>query len=353
MAQEGGAAAVYDFVARTIRTAPVPQLSFRLKPHPPERAVQHALANELDKNVLFMKMLEAAGIACRFALIRDRYQGPLAERVPSLVAFNRSAVYLVEEQLYVTTASDLLPCRTLPGPMQDAPALLIQEAGTQLAKTPRARAEDEFHTTRFEATLDRDGSLTLEAAYSGQGNPAMWMRQLKDLDAQELRNELGQAAALLHPAAVLKEYSATHLADLSTPVAITLSCEIPGYAVKAGEDLMLFTLPGLAYDARDVGRPRRTHGLEWDYAERETTHGYIRLPDGFTVYALPEPAALDSPTASYKARPAFRNAAVTFDDAYELKVLSAPRDAYGEYKACRELRARLPLQRIVLKRTAP
>jgi len=35
---------------------------------------------------------------------------------------------------------------------------------------------------------------------------------------------------------------------------------------------------------------------------------------------------------------------------YELKVQDAPPEAYGEYKACKELRADIPRQRVILTR---
>ena len=346
---EGGAGAIHDFLARTIRTANVPQRAYRIVPHAPADTFRRGLANTLDKNFLFYKMLEAADIPCAFALVRGRQQGPPADAVPSLLEFNRSAVYLKGEDRFETVETEVLPCGALPGNMYGAPALVIGSGGSVLTATQAPRPEEELDAVRFDASLNDKGTLSLTVTYSGTRNTGVWMRNLKDADERELRNTLEQIAGYLHPSARLEKYSTTDLADLTVTPAITLECTVPGYAVKAG-DLMLFDLPAVAYSAAGVGRPTRTHDLFWDHVQRETCEGSIRLPEGFTVYSMPEAVSFDSATASYSATLDAGDGTVTFADAYDLWVQEAPPTAYGEYKGCQEARANLPRQRIILTR---
>jgi len=187
---ENGPEAVHNFIARAVRTAPVPHLNYRILPHLPEESFRRSLANELDKNFLYFKMLEAAGIPCAFALVRGRNQGSLVDAVPSLHAFNRSAVYLKKDGRFATVASDVLPFGALPGAMHSAPALIIEAGAGTLTTTQQPRPEDELDATRFEAVLDANGALVLEVTYSGTANVGVWMRNLKDADEQELRNIL-------------------------------------------------------------------------------------------------------------------------------------------------------------------
>ncbi|MEA3364998.1 MAG: hypothetical protein U9Q79_05100, partial [Candidatus Hydrogenedentes bacterium] len=129
-----------------------------------------------------------------------------------------------------------------------------------------------------------------------------------------------------------------------------LHCRIPEYAVTAGEDLMMFTLPGVSYSAHQVGRPAREFGLFWDRVAMETTEGTIALPEGYEVYSLPTDEDFDSNVASYEASLSAKHGTVMFQDAYRLKVAEAPASAYPDYKQCLETRAGLARQRIILRK---
>ena len=346
--EAGDIEAIHNHVARNVRTAPIPHLAFSMTPSPPAEVAQRGLANELDKNFLYLRLLEAVGIECVFALVRDRDEGPIAEGVPSIRAFNRSAVYLVKAKRFSNVSSDRLGFDALPANLQDAPALLIRPGESRLTRTQQARPKDELDATSFEAVLDAQGDLDLSVTYMAKGNNAAWMRGLKDLDDSQLRNQLEQIAGYLHPAARLENYQAADFADLAMTPSLTLECAIPGYAVKAGDDLMLFDIPAIHYEAGDVGRPAREHALFWAHVSREATTGVVRLPEAYKVYALPEGIKLDSATAAYRARLRKRRGAIRFEDTFDLKVSEAPTEAYADYKECKELRADLGRKRIIL-----
>jgi hypothetical protein len=350
LAQKGGAEAIHNFVAKTIRTAPVPQLSFHLIPRAPDATAQRGLANELDKNFLYFNLLKAAGVECVFALVRDRGQGPLSRDVPSLQAFDRSAVYLVKEKVFSNAASDQIPFGVLPAGLQDAPALLAATSGAVLTQTQQSRLDEEQVSTRFDASLDAEGGLELTVTFTATGNSGSWMRAFKDLDEQKLRNQLQQFAGSIHPAAVMREYKTSDFADLTVTPSITLTCAIPGFAIKAGGDLMLFNIPVIDYQAGDVGRPTREHDLFWRQVERRAVSGAIHLPEGFAVYALPGKVRFDSPIVAYTAKLKKHRGNIEFKDTFDLKAAQAPREAYPGYKHCMELRADLARQRIILVR---
>jgi len=350
LAKQDGAAAIHDYVAKTIRTAPVPQHEFRFQPHPPDASAARNLANELDKNVLYCAMLKAAGIDCAFALVRDRGQGPLAESVPSLRAFHRSAVYLAKGRTFSTTVSDRLSFDTLPGDLQGSSALVFFDKGAKLLETPVAKPESELDETHFAGTLREDGGLDLTVTYSGTGNAQAALRTLKDLDEQQLRHQLEGVAARLHPAALLKTYKTSDLADLTVTPSVTLTCMIPGYATKAGEDLMLFNLPAVDYNAGDVGRPTREHVLFWFHAVRAHVAGSIELPKGFTVYARPENVRIKSKTVAYSAKFDVKSDVLRFEDTYDIRTLTALASAYPGYKRAQEARAGLARQRIIIEK---
>jgi len=348
--EAGGVEAIHNHVARNVRMAPIPHRAYRMIPTAPAEAAQRGLANELDKTFLYLRMLEAVAVDCVFALVRDRDEGPIAEGVPSIRAFNRSAVYLVKPKRFSSVSSDQLAFGALPASLQGAPALQIRSGESGLTWTQQPRPKDELDATSFEAVLDSGGNLELSVTFTAEGNNAAWLRGFKDLDDSQLRNRLEQIAGYLHPAGRLEDYETTDFADLTATPSLTLACAIPGYAVKGGEDLMLFDIPAIHYDAGDVGRPAREHALFWSHVSREATSGVLRFPKEYRVYALPESVKLISDTVAYEARLKKRGGAIRFEDAFDLKAAEAPAGAYADYKACKELRADLGRQRIILTR---
>lgn len=351
LAKQGGARAIYNHVVRSVRTVPVAQAQFRMTPHAPGDVVKRGLANELDKNVLYFKMLEAAGIPSSFALVRDRIQGPAPTGVCSLRAFGRCAVYLPLERKFSTTVNDKLSFDVLPAEFQGGSALLANADARALLPIARARPEQELTPSTVEATLSDSGDLEMTVTYHAIGNAEAGLRAPKDLDDQRLRNQMEQMAGTLHSSAVLKDFKKTDLADLDVPPSLTLTCSVPGYAVKAGEDLLLFNLPGVEYDAGDVGSPEREYPLFFPHVGSDRTTVTVHLPSGYKVYSLPGKAKFKSKTAAYKAKFKKQANTLVFTDDYRLNVDCAPATAYPDYKHCKELRADLARKRVILMKT--
>jgi len=347
LAGQGGGQVIHDFIARSVRTLPVPHKNYRVVPHAPDDTVRRGMANELDKNFLYCRMLEAAGIPASFALVRGRDAGPLCGEVPSIRAFDRSAVYLDGDKKFTSVTSDVVPYGTLPAPVQNSPALVVDGNPATLATTQLSPLDKEKLATTFDSTLEPDGTLDLEITFTGDGNTGAWMRSMKTLNREQLRNQLQQIASSLHHAAVLNDFNVTDFADLAVTPAITLDLTIPGFAVKAG-DLLLLNIPGVMYDAGDVGRPTREFDMYWSQVVSETTSGVIRLPDGLRPYAMPENVKFDSGTVAYQAAVKPNGQTIEFTDAYQLKTPAAPSEAYPDYKKCIESRANLARQRIIL-----
>ena len=364
LAAEGGAEAIHNYVTRNIRLAPVPHWHYSVVPRPAGETLERGIANPLDKNFAYFQLLRAAGIDCNFALVRGRGDGPLPEQVPSLKGFKKSAVFLREEHHFSVAGQDTFDFHCIPGDLQDTMALLIEEEKAVLVKTSRVAPEQEWDATHFDGTLSAEGALELTVTYTSLGTTGAWLRGLKDMDDEQLRNQIQQIAGYLHPAAALKEYTVTDLADLRVTPELALHCTIPGYAVSAGPDIMMMRLPAVFYSAQDVGAPARDARLYWDNVVRETTTGTITLPKGFLAYSLPEDLHFDScipkspfeggfrgmSIVRYEAKTKAEGDTIAFRDQYDLEALEAPAEAYAVYKECREERARIPRQRIILMR---
>ena len=351
LAQEGGARAIYNHVAKTIRTVPVPQTQFRMTPHPAADVIKRRVGNELDKNAVYYQMLEAAGIPCTFTLIRDRRQGRPPLMVDSIREYGRSAVYLPQEKKYVTTFGDVFSFDTIPADFQSAYALPITASKANAEWITCEMPEKEKVASNVDAVLSAEGNLEMTVTYTAIGNAEAAFRAMKDLDEDQFRVQMQQMAGTLHPAAILKDYKKTDFADLNVAPSLTLTCSIPGFATKAGDDLMLFNLPGLEYNAGDVGRPDRTLPLFFPHVTSESSHVAVRFPKGYNVYAMPDNIKTKSPLVTYQGRFKKTHDTIEFDDAYRLKANSASKEAYPAYKHCHEMRAEIARQRIILTKT--
>jgi hypothetical protein len=346
---EGGVDSVHSFVAREVATAPVPHAAFRPVPHAPGDVLREGLANELDKNFLLCSMLQAAGVDARFALVRGRNQGPLAEEVAALAAFNRSAVYLPKEKRFLSASSDRLDLRAFPGELQGAPALVFGPDDVAPCTTPVAKPKHEHDATYFEGTLDASGTLALDVTYTGSGNAVSGLRDLQTMDDQQLRRVAEQVAAGIHPNAKLESCETHYLEDLTQSPALHLRVTVPGFAATAGDNL-LFSLPTVNYTASSVGRPEREYDLQWDHRLLRTVEGVVHLPDGYAPYFRPAKVRHRSDVADYIGRVRVRDGVLRFSDQYTLKVLDAPASRYPSYKECVERQADLARQRVILRR---
>ncbi len=349
LAAQGGAGAIHDFVARNVRLAPVPIFAYSLVPRPGDETLRLGMGNELDKNFLYYQMLEAAGVPCSFALLRDRSEGPACLGVASLRGFSHGGVYLEKERTFSDASIDVLPFGVLPGLLQGGWALPVT-ADAEPVRIEEASLKDEPQTVEFDARLDTEGNLSMTVTLRACGNQAAPFRGLKTLSDQDVRVQLQQLVSDNHPGGILNSYTTTDLADLSVPPVITLECTVPGYGVTAGDDLMMFNVPLTGFSAEEVGRPDRELGLFWNNKMRQRIEGVIHLPAGFRVYSMPQKVAFKSSVADYKVR--FKKAAskLEFRQTYDLKVSSAPASAYSDYKQSLELRADLARQRIILMR---
>ncbi len=345
----GSAQAIHDYVARNVRAVPVPFRAYSLLPRSGNETAKRGLANELDKNFLYYQMLKAADIPCTFSLLRDRTHGPLCSKVASLSALQHCAVYLEKEKAFSEAATGVLAFGVLPGVFQGGEALPIA-AGAKPVEVVETTLKDETETTEYNATLNVDGNLDIQIKLSAMGNQENAYRALKDLSDEEIRIQLQQLVSAIHPTAVLKDFTTTDLSDLSISPVLTVNCSVDGYAVKAGEDLMMFNVPGLEFSAAQVGRPERQHGLFWNQRGREIVTGTIQLPDGFELHSVPEKVNFKSSVADFAAQFKKEASNLAFTQTYDLKVSQAPADAYPEYKESQELRADLSRQRVILKK---
>ena len=131
----------------------------------------------------------------------------------------------------------------------------------------------------------------------------------------------------------------------------TIRYEIPRYAQPCGEEFMILRLPGVDYDAYEVGRDGREFPLRLDNRDLSRTVARLKLPEGLELYTLNRPVKAVSALLDYEASFAREGRDLVFKDSYLVKATAAPAKEYAGYKRAVEAMARLAQGWIVLKRS--
>lgn len=337
---------LYKFVAKEIYPVDVGMEDYSYIPKSTTTILRERMGNDLDRSYLLYGLLLAAGLKPEFVLARTQTRGPLLEGVPSLGQFDRALLRLGDEWLSVESRRSF---GDLPGELQGVKGLLIGSGG-EVVTIPIAPPEAEALQSELELWLSPSGDLTgvWELRYSGEAGASV--RWLRNLSPEEQKIELQGWITKLSPRAQLDHYELSDLEDLDEPVWVRLNYQIPGYAIRGGKDYLAFTLPGLGYSAREVGKPERRHPLSWERCEAIINRIIIHLPEGYRVYHLPDPPREVSPYASYEGEFKSEGKILRFEDRYIRTATRIPPEGYQEYKGCWERMARFAQQLLVLKR---
>ena len=367
------AESIYGFMVNEIRTIPAPYSAYGLVPQDVNEVFGRKYGNNLDKSVLFLTMLECAGVPAKLCLIAPQSRGVLMEEVPSLGHFTDCLVRIevkggpwqalrrgvrrvlrreAPETDYVIASvlNERVPFGYLAPGYQCVRGLLIDEDHARLVSTPLLPGEREAMINTVDVEISEEGDFTVREQTRYLGETAASIRGFKVLRQEELTKRIQEMVAGIHPHAVMVSYQISDLADLDVPVELTVVYQIPDYPLRAGEKLMVFHLPNLEYSAAEVGKPTRIHPLDWSSRAMSTNQYTVRLPDGFTANYLPEDVTYDTPLMTYAAGFESRGSTIVFSDEYRRHLIEAPEGMYPVYKKGVETRAKLSREWVVLER---
>ena len=349
---EAKARAIYTYLVKEIRTIPVPYCVHTLVPSDVNTVYRRKYGNDLEKTLLAVAMLRAAGLAAAPGLARPQSSGALMRSVPSLGQFTQclARVRLDGKDYYLQVLDEKRPLDVLASDCRDVWALLLDEKAPALVKTPLPPAEADGTRRSFEVTIQADGTFDVRETVRHDGLAAIGVRGLKVMKDAERERHFQQAVSQAHTNAELLSYRLSDLNDLSVPVEVALHYRLRDYAVRAGEKLMVFRLPNFKHSSHSVGKATRTHPLDWNARWRTTDHYTLRVPEGLKVSDVPQPVTFDTPLVSYRAQFRVDGSLVIFEDEFQRKSIAAPASEYASYKAFVEARAKLSKEWIVVER---
>lgn len=351
-------AALYEFVARKLRSADVPLSSTDYVPHHPSLILTESRANSLDKCSLFVHMAKSLGMKADLLFVRSRDSGNVDPAAPSIRQFN--GVIAGTEQGCVSFESNSYRFGQIPAHYEGSMALgmnlsKLSIPGVEPSAVPGLLSitmlapERHLIERDYKIKLLADNSLHIvrktvihgedEADYRG------WRFQRKAAVDKIIASQVGA----ISPNAVLIKYSISKLDDYGIPVTIETEYKITNYAQPAG-NLKLLKLPEMQGSAFVVAKPKRFLPIQRSKKRKSITRMSIETPKGFGVYFVPKSWQHKDNVLSYTAT--FKNGANKIDFVQEFSLNSeiiAPQD-YPEYKKYVETQVELMNQWLILEK---
>lgn len=250
-------------------------------------------------------MLQHAGIEAYPATIYlDRNPPPLLDDFPSN-QFNHVVLAVPTEQdtLWLEATSQTMPFAHVHSSIEDRMALLIKPDGGELVKLPASSADDNRQVRNARVDLRPTGRahVRLRTLRTGAQTDQQRLR-LTDATPKQV-NEWAKRTI----AAATVDVTSTDVSQIGTrrhEVTTTVEADLPQFASTMGN--RLFVPVNLSRFSPSVPPPldaERTlpmHVSPYPWADVDSTT--FVLPDGYTLEALPDSAAIDNEAGTFHAQ---------------------------------------------------
>ncbi|MFO0584856.1 MAG: DUF3857 domain-containing protein [Anaeromyxobacter sp.] len=294
--------AAYGFVVTQTRYVGLEFGIHGYKPYRVEQVLQRRFGDCKDKASLLHALLEAMGVDSRLVLLRMRRLGAMPEAPASLAIFNHAIAYVPDLDLWLDGTASQSGTRDLPGEDRGATVLVLEPGRPVYRTIPAARPADNVLETTFEVTLAPDGRAALAGRSRVAGVQAPEYRRAY-LAEGDRRATLEQAFNRTFPGLSVKEVAISDLGRIEDDVQMRFLLEVPDYARRDGDGLRFTPFgAGLRYAEAFASLSTRKQDLViGDPSETRFTYRY-KLPPGWAVTELPEPAAGDGEAAAFEVR---------------------------------------------------
>ncbi|MBN2565422.1 MAG: DUF3857 and transglutaminase domain-containing protein, partial [Candidatus Eisenbacteria bacterium] len=275
------------------------------EPNDAATVLENKYADTRDKAVLLISLLRAAGIEAYPALVAAGTETRFTESVPTLKQFTRIIVDVPQGGSH----------KFLDPFLDDArygfnrwgrgnTALLVRDDGSgELVQVPPFKPEENHASLKMTLALDDEGNADIEATCSLAGYFDRKTRmELKDLKPSEEQKVFDSAASGVSAGATNAGYTHSDLSDLTEPITVTQSIEVPGLAVAQG-DMMIVHLPQFPFGFASTGvypsLAERRYPFEFPCELVSELEIDLSLPEGYEVVWTPEDATVETEAATF------------------------------------------------------
>ncbi len=349
------ARAIYQDFNRTVRYLQVSPPLYSYEPRPASETFTARAGNSLDKAALLVALLQAADVDAALVLVCPQTSGVLLEDVPNVhqLVVAVVAADLPDGRVFLALNDETIRFGQLPYRFQNSRGLLVTPTSSELVDLPLNEPAQEQIAVRYEIDVSSAGDVTVKKTETYTGNDEIWQRNMwKDLQDEEIRRDLEVSLNAMHAKSQLDSYEIENLHDLAAPLRFVEQYTLTDYAIRGGDDLLVFQLPEIDYTAASVGKPARLFPMRWYRRGASTKTMHIRVPAGYRVHYAGQDYSASTPAASFTATFTTDGDVVTYEDAFVREGLEVMPAEYADYKACIETQARVAKEWIVLERVS-
>jgi hypothetical protein len=269
----------------------------------------YAFGNEI--NLVFIALARAAGFQAypvRLAARNRAFFVP--ERLdPNQLNSLVAEVLVGDAQLPGITTSKFFDPATiyclygiLPWDETDARGIRIDAHQGEIQATPVAESKDAVVRREAEFHLDAEGNLSGKLSVVYEGQEALQRRLIAiDQDEAERHKELeDQVQHLLPQGGSAKVLSAQGWTDSETPLKAEFEIQVPSYASKVGQRLLVPVGIFHLTDQQPFASTRRTHPVYLDYPWESYETVKLVLPPGMQMESLPPVSKVERGPAVYQ-----------------------------------------------------
>lgn len=249
-------------------------------------------------------LLREAGIKSYYSLIRaGENAGYITDDFPSQ-QFNHvilCAVPQPKDTVWLECTSQTLPCGYLSDFTADRFALLVDENGGQLVRTPVYGVNENTAVRKIAATLDDQATLSIKATtvYGGSQQDdihGMINNLSKDKVKEYLHEELDFATYEVTAFDYKESKSSNPLIEEK------LDIQVSNYATISGR--RLFILPNVMTRShrKMVADENRKFPVVLNYAYTDIDTVEINIPAGYTAESMPQEVSLDTRFGKYRSK---------------------------------------------------
>jgi len=345
------AASIYKWVVSKTRIVDVSVGEYGYHPHELSRILENMSGNSFDRAFLFYNLASEAGLNVDFALASS-HEKVFDQGIPSLGQLDYPLVRidLAGDYIWAELSSKYRPMGVLPEGVHGEEAVVFSGGGLEFVHLEPPSSRSEEITCSLTGEIGKDGDLEAEIHYTYRGTNQEDIRRYGDMSGDEIEWELVELISDIHPNTELRGWQLNGLNSLDSVVELVIDFESKSYAFKAGNELMVFGIPGVTYSTWGAGTQSRQWPVWFDSPYRGKHRIELRLPRGYELYYLPESLYVSSDSISYRARFESDKRKLVFSDDYDRQGLSFEPSEYTIFKDCRRAQGLVDDISIVLRR---
>jgi hypothetical protein len=197
-----------------------------------------------------------------------------------------------------------------------------------------------------------NGTMEVNQTIMPKGPYESGYRRLKAYKQKEKQNYAERWVKVVHPNAILNEFSHSDLNDLMTPVAINITYTIPQAAQMATDKILTFTNFWTNYGASSVSLDKRKYPMRYWAQERVKKTVIYELPEGYEWVEWGKKYQHSSPEFTFNSGIYDTGRLLVYTDEFVANVDEMLTDeAYQNFRSCLLTMAELGNQWMIIEKT--